>query len=93
MFNELECELTCPSCGASNTVFVELFFGGPHMRKYILLEKITWGLTGRPEHGDIASEGYTDCPACGKDFFVQVLVKSDVILEAIPDRFKEGHIR
>ena len=47
---------------------------------------------GRPDGGDMDAEGYTECPACRKDFFVTVAIRQDVIAGVAPDTTKAAYI-
>ena len=47
---------------------------------------------GRPENGNIDGNGYSECPFCGRDFFVIVHIRSDVIEGAIANDAKEAYI-
>ncbi|SRR6266567_1273436 len=39
----------------------------------------------RPPGGDFDSEAYVECPKCGREFWLQVTIRADVIRSAIVD--------
>lgn len=46
---------------------------------------------GRPSTGDLDGEGDTECTICGRDFFVLVRVRSDIIVSVEADHTRQGH--
>jgi hypothetical protein len=77
---------------------LELFFGYGNLISYKIGDRVEWlkGKSvkngGRPEHGNMEGEGYTECPNCQRDFFVKVHVESDVIVGVEPDMNKKPYI-
>lgn len=77
---------------------VDIYVGFKEMREYSVGNKIEWvprktpAKGGRPEGGDIAAEGYTECPICHKDFYATVKVRHDAIIGVEPDLSKKPHI-
>ena len=47
---------------------------------------------GRSNRGDIDGEGYTECPHCGKEFFLKVIVRLDRIVGVEADADRRGYI-
>ncbi|MBW4575581.1 MAG: hypothetical protein KME08_09895 [Aphanothece sp. CMT-3BRIN-NPC111] len=82
----MKTELICPRCQSVVEVEVNCYFGYvSEMKDYQVGDRYDWVPRksvqngGRPEGGDIDGEGYTECPACEKDFFVKVIILNDVI--------------
>jgi hypothetical protein len=48
---------------------------------------------GRPVDGSLQIDGYVECPLCGKDFFVNVLVNDDHLSEVEVNPLKQGYIQ
>lgn len=97
-YNEITADMSCPRCGKRAEFEVELHFGDTrHMSRLALGEVYPWRERGcvveggRPPGGNCEGKGYTECPHCGKDFFVKVLVSGDV-LEACRWMNPSGHI-
>ena len=99
LFNILKARMTCPRCRAKSAMEVELFFGLKNQIRYQLGDKIVWRRGkaaqngGRPEGGNINGEGYTECPICNKDFFVQIAVRNDEIQSVKVNPDKEPYIK
>lgn len=100
MFNYLLAHMICPRCHESVDVKVECFFGyRSEMKTFHLGDSYEWWPRkavqngGRPPDGNIDGEGYTECPACRKDFFVKVIVRGDIIQGVEPDPNKLPYIR
>ncbi len=98
-FNTLHCSLTCPRCGSVVETEIECFFGNTsQMIKLTIGDRYPWTpgrqpkRSGRPEHGDTDGEGYMECPRCGKDAFLRVLVRDDVVTGVEPDTDRPGYI-
>jgi hypothetical protein len=47
---------------------------------------------GRPDNGNVDGEGYMECPECGKDSFLLVVVRNDVIEGVEPNATRQGYI-
>jgi hypothetical protein len=97
-YNLLTAEMICPRCGNSCSMTIELHFG---MRDQIALRigsLYPWNegksviRGGRPEGGSIDGEGYAQCPCCGKDFFVVVGIRNDLIVSAHSNTTKQPYI-
>lgn len=97
-YNLLTTGMSCPRCGNACSMTIELHFG---MRDQIALKigsLCPWidGKSfiggGRPEDGSVDGEGYTQCPCCGKYFFVVVEVRKDMISSVHADMTKNGYI-
>jgi hypothetical protein len=78
---------------------VDLYFGYRQVLDYRLGDSYEWWTDqrpvrdgGRPPEGNLGGEGYSVCPNCKKDFFVKVIVRSDRIVRAEPDRSKKPYI-
>ena len=85
MYNLLLVELDCPRCHARAGCEVEFKLGLCELRTYRLGETLRWAgghrnkPLRRPDAGAAEGEGYTECPHCGKDFWVRVEVRDDRI--------------
>ena len=54
-------------------------------------DKIRWGSKNtRPLNGNSVAEGYAECSKCNKDFWVDIVIKEDIIL-AIKLSDKQGY--
>ena len=47
---------------------------------------------GRPTNGDVDGEGYTECPKCGKDFWLLAIVRNDILEDIKIDSSKAGYV-
>jgi hypothetical protein len=80
-------------------MMVDLYFGKRDQLGYNMGEVYLWipnksvARGGRPPEGNLDGEGYTECSSCGKDFFVIVEVRDDVIVAVRPDSSKPPLIR
>jgi hypothetical protein len=99
LFNLLYAQMRCPRCFTPAKMEIELFFGLKNQIRYQLGDELRWrggksvNNGGRPSGGKIDGEGYTECPTCGKDFFVRVIVRNDVIQAIEVDSDKEPYIK
>jgi hypothetical protein len=90
--------MTCPRCGQRADVEVDLYFGDVTLDHYRLGDTYRWRPRkqvkngGRPEGGDLDGEGYAECPLCGKDFFVIVRVRGDVLEGVTVDADRPGYV-
>jgi hypothetical protein len=98
-FNYLLARMICPHCHETVEVEVECFFGyTAEMKTFHVDDHYEWYPRkavqngGWPPDGNIDGEGYTDCPACRKDFFLKVVVRGDVIEGVEPDLTKRPYI-
>jgi hypothetical protein len=97
--NTILAETSCPRCSARVPVEVACRFGyTAEMFRFRIGDRYAWRPRkavqngGRPEGGDVDGEGYTDCPACGKDFFLKVIVRGDIIQAVEPDPAKQPYL-
>jgi len=98
-YNLLRASMTCPHCNAAVNVEIEMRFGDTrNMAEFVVGDRYIWvpGKTiqhgGRPENGDFVGEGYSECPRCQRDFFVEVILREDTITAVRPDPQKAGYI-
>ena len=47
---------------------------------------------GRPTGGDMDGEGYAECPACGRDFWVNITIRSDSIERIEPNASRKPYV-
>jgi len=98
-YNSLFTDATCPACGCRSEVQADFRFGLRDQLDYRLGEKMRWNGKGlrtpamRPLNGDFSGEAYTECPCCGRDFWLLVEVESDVILRAETDWERDDYGR
>jgi hypothetical protein len=78
---------------------VDLYFGyANEMLEFNLNDEYIWRSEkaarngGKPENGNIDGEGYVECGICGKDFFVNVVVRNDIIKTVRIDSKKKGYM-
>jgi DNA-directed RNA polymerase subunit RPC12/RpoP len=97
--NTVLANLQCPRCGAHVSVEAECKFGDTaNMSRYHLGDHYAWRPRkafqngGRPEDGSVDGEGYVECPACGKDFFVKVLIRGDLVHAVEPDPSRQPQL-
>ena len=97
-YNILHATIQCPRCGVQSATDIYCYFGRKWLLEYRLGDTYAWVERkmphngGRPEGGDLDGEGYAECPACHKDFFVKVHVRADVIEGVSPDAERQGYI-
>jgi len=94
-YNILQTILSCPQCEHLVDVEIEMLFGDVHTgESYSLGEEYKWlpdtpvEAGGRPEDGNLDGEGFTECPHCLKDFYVDVYVRNDIISDVKPNLAK-----
>ena len=96
LFNLVSGSVTCPRCGNTVDAQVETRLGYAHQAALRVGESYPWNHPAmpprRPEGGNAVGDGYCVCPACGKDFFVNVVVETDVIRALEPDATRPGMI-
>jgi len=99
LYNILRTNMTCPYCNRLVDIEIDLFFGDTRaMDEYAIGDRYRWipGKAvhngGRPESGNLDGEGYTECPRCGRDFFVKVLVRDDALGSVEPDLDKPSYL-
>jgi uncharacterized Zn finger protein (UPF0148 family) len=96
LFNLVFGKMTCPRCGDTVDAEVETRLGYAHQAVLRVGERYPWNHPAmppcRPEGGNAVGDGYCVCPACGKDFFVNVLIDTDVIRTLEHDATRPGMI-
>jgi DNA-directed RNA polymerase subunit RPC12/RpoP len=96
--NRLNALVKCSRCGCFVEAEIECYFGFSNLNSYKIGDKYDWRPRksvkngGRPEDGNIEGEGYAECPSCGKDFFVKVIVRDDIIQSIQPDLSKKSYM-
>ncbi|WP_157239133.1 hypothetical protein [Catenuloplanes japonicus] len=91
-------EMECPRCQRLAECEVEFKLGRLDLRTYRLGEALEWaGGNGRkplrrPDGGNARTEGYADCPQCGRDFWVTIHVQDDRLAVVVPDPARPGYI-
>lgn len=99
IYNTLRTDVVCPWCGERAEMEIDLYFGYRDLISYRIGDTCIWAegrsaeKGGRPPSGNCAGEGYTECPQCGRDFFVTVEVQQDRIRFVKPDTSREPHIK
>jgi len=97
--NLLRASMTCPHCNTAVDLEIEMRFGDTrNLAEFVVGERYLWipGRAiqhgGRPKNGDFVGEGYSECPQCRRDFFVEVILCEDTITAVRPDLQKAGYI-
>ena len=85
LYNLVTGPLTCPRCGRAIEAEVETRLGYMHdVLSLRVGDRYPWNHPQmpcqRPPDGNAVGDGYAECPACGKDFLVAVVVENDVIV-------------
>jgi hypothetical protein len=99
-YNTVHAGLTCPHCGHRTDHAIEVKSGNTaNMDHFAIGDRYKWFSSrapqngGRPEDGSVDAVGYTECPACERDFFVKVQIVRDVIRAVTADTSKPGYIQ
>ena len=98
MFNYLLLTITCPRCGIKAEMEAEFRFGLMDLTRYRIGDQIHWDGQGtkipqtRSEDGNYNNEAYVVCPDCNRDFWVNVSVRNDVIMNATVNETKQPYI-
>ncbi|HEY4259101.1 MAG TPA: hypothetical protein VGM98_03025 [Schlesneria sp.] len=96
-YDLLHAQMICPRCGTSRATEIELFVGIGNLIDYQIGDQIQWVPKaapqngGRPPNGDCEAEGYAECDACGKDFFVKAIVRDGKLVDVVVDASKPGY--
>ena len=91
IYNYLLMRTICPWCFEESDVRAQFRFGLRDLREYRIGDRLEWKGRGvrtprlRPPGGDFDSEAYVECPKCGREFWLQVTIRGDVIRSAIVD--------
>ena len=98
LYNMLRTVFTCPYCGCTSELEIDLYFGFRNLITYGIGDLYRWKKCdsvkkgGRPSDGDLDGEGYAECESCKRDFFVIVRVRNDVIDSVKYDPTKKPYI-
>ncbi len=98
LYNILFAKLKCPRCVKDSKFEIESYFGFKNQIDYKIGNKVQWfeGNSvkngARPENGNIISEGYAECPLCGKDFFVNIFIENDIIVKITSNKEKKPYL-
>jgi uncharacterized C2H2 Zn-finger protein len=99
-YNTILASLACPRCGSVVEAEIDCKFGwAGDMKTLRIGDEYPWVDNrkqfqngGRPPEGSVDGEGYMECPACGKDAFILVEIRDDVIVSVRPDHSRAGYI-
>jgi uncharacterized protein (UPF0212 family) len=98
-YNILHTSLNCPRCGNTVDTAVDCHFGDTAMMADLKIgDYYPWKPGkqpqngGRPQNGTVDGEGYMQCPHCGKDAYLRVVVRNDRIVGVELDMQRLGHI-
>lgn len=98
-YNILHTTLSCPRCGSLVAATVDCHFGWTgEMLELQVGDHYQWEAPispegeGRPDGGSLDGEGYFECPSCGKDSFMRVIVRGDIVTGVEPDTNRPGNI-
>jgi uncharacterized protein (UPF0212 family) len=97
LFNIVRGGMRCPRCGRAIEAEVETRLGWVHRLLTLRVgDRYPWNHpempSTRPDGGNAAGDGYCVCPACGRDFFVVVVVEGDVVRRLAVDDLRRGLI-
>lgn len=99
LYNTLRTDMTCPHCGQADEMEIDLYFGDTRNLSQFKMDDLYLWLPdqvvergGRPPDGSLDGEGYAECPHCGRDFFVDVLIRADRISGVRANLSKPGYI-
>lgn len=90
MYNILEMDFYCPKCRQTLETDVEFRFGFLNLDRYKIGDKLIRGddlmrktriENRRPDDNIYIGDGYTECPNCNQDYFLNITVRNDVILK------------
>jgi hypothetical protein len=96
-FNTLRTEVTCPRCRNTSIFEIEMKIGFRNQITYQLGDTYKWNEGrafqngGQPEEPVIVTEGYTECPVCDMDYFVNITIDHSIISDAIINTAKPGY--
>ncbi|WP_380180343.1 hypothetical protein [Kalamiella sp. sgz302252] len=79
----------CPTCNTHANFEIEAFFPSGNLERYKLGDKLS-NLKKVKLAENFISEGYSECPYCGKDFFVTIEIR-DRIIKRITVSDKKGY--
>ncbi len=85
--NTLHVEVECPHCCETRQQEAETFFGLGNLLDYSIGSLVQWiprklpQNGGRPPGGNLDDEGYVVCSICDRDFFVDVSIVDDKIVD------------
>ena len=93
LYNLLHADVRCPRCGAQVQVEAQIKVGFLNLYDHRVGDALRYddapAATRRVE--DIDGVGYAVCPACGKDFWLNVEVRNGRITGAVADN-RPGYI-
>ena len=98
-FNSLCIRMPCPRCGVTDDVLIEIKIGDTrHMDKVEIGEPYPWvsGAAprngGRPENGTMTGAGYSGCDRCGKDWWMRIHIRNDILAAIEVDSERKGYV-
>ena len=99
LYNRLTARMRCPRCGTESQIEAQTYFGFRNLFDYAIGDEVKWVRGnvmpkngGRPDGGHAEGEGYVECPACEKDFWVKIRIRADMIERIKPDPSRETYI-
>lgn len=95
LYNLIRGRMTCPGCDQPIEAEVETRAGFTHRVQTLHVGDVDpWNHPEmpslRPDGGNAVGDGYCVCPACGRDFFVNVVIEGDVVRRLGPDETRPG---
>ncbi|NLE03240.1 MAG: hypothetical protein GX638_00355 [Crenarchaeota archaeon] len=96
VYNILNEKIPCPFCLEMVENGIEMYVGKGDLSEYRVGDRVEWNKGksvskgGRPPEGNADIEGYVECEHCGRDFFVIVHIRNDIIIGVEFDTNKRG---
>ncbi|MDR2869495.1 MAG: hypothetical protein LBV04_03510 [Deferribacteraceae bacterium] len=90
MYNYLNFQDLCPHCKENLQFQAEIKIAFLNLDSYCVGDKLNW--KNKAHKASDIYAGYVECDNCAKDFWIDVIVKEDII-SAIKISKKEGYIK
>jgi predicted RNA-binding Zn-ribbon protein involved in translation (DUF1610 family) len=95
VYNTLIVPIVCPHCGNDVELRADFRFGLRDQLDYRIGEPVIWEGRGvrtpdrRPAGGNFDGEAYSECPSCGREIWLLIHVRDDLIAGAELDQDRE----
>jgi hypothetical protein len=92
--NLVHAKLKCPRCDATSVAEIEAEIDGlGFAQSYRLGDRVDWRPGEERSRTDMQVRGYVECGECGRDYFVQVVIKDGLVAEVALDPSVAGYIQ